>query len=196
VFEPVIADSLRPFLDAVPTSRREKRIVVYGRPGIARNCFPAIVRGLRRWAADYPQLAGWDVVSAGTAHKPVALGDGRTMASVGKLSLEDYAQLMLTSSVGLSLMASPHPSYPPLEMAHMGLRTITNTYACKDLSGFHPNIVSIGSMAEGPLAAAIAGACADAAAPVSDYRNETYVRAEKYPFMDDLARSLLAALGD
>jgi hypothetical protein len=31
-------------------------------------------------------------------------------------------------------MVSPHPSYPPLEMAYAGIKTITNRYSYKDLS--------------------------------------------------------------
>ena len=65
------------------------------------------------------------------------------MASLGKLSLTDYAELLRRTAVGLSLMASPHPSYPPLEMAHFGVRTVTNSYTCKDLSKSHANILSL-----------------------------------------------------
>ncbi|MFO8162944.1 MAG: hypothetical protein R6T98_00230, partial [Desulfatiglandales bacterium] len=47
------------------------------------------------------------------------------------------------SAIGISLMISPHPSYPPLEMAHFGVLTITNSFANKDLSQWHQNIISI-----------------------------------------------------
>ena len=39
-------------------------------------------------------------------------------------------------------MVSPHPSYPPLEMAAAGLLVLSNTYANKDLSKLHDNIRS------------------------------------------------------
>lgn len=195
LLEPVINDKLRPYLDSVATSERRKRILVYGRPGIARNCFPAIVRGLRRWVRDFPEAAEWEVVSAGTAHKPIALGQGRMLESVGKLSLEEYAEMLVSSSVGLSLMASPHPSYPPLEMAHMGLRTITNGYFGKDLSTFHPNIRSVGSITEKALADALSRACAEHGAPVNAYRNESYVRSDPYPFVPALCAAIAEEIG-
>lgn len=44
---------------------------------------------------------------------------------------------------GISLMSSPHPSYPPLEMSEFGVKVITNTYANKDLSVFNDNIISV-----------------------------------------------------
>lgn len=195
VFEPVISDALRPYLDRVGTSARTKRVLVYGRPNVPRNCFPALVRGLRRWTRDYPQFADWEVVSAGMAHDPVDLGDGRKLTSVGKLSLDEYAEMLLTSAVGVSLMASPHPSYPPLEMAHFGVRTVTNSYTGKDLSTFHPGITSVNSIAEQPLAAALAAACKSSVQPVETYRDPAYVRTDEYPFMADLAQAVHTVLG-
>lgn len=195
VFEPVISDALRSYLDRVGTSVRAKRVLVYGRPNVPRNCFPALIRGLRRWARDYPQFADWEVISAGVAHDPVDLGDGRKLTSVGKLSLDDYAEMLLTSAAGVSLMASPHPSYPPLEMAHFGVRTVTNSYACKDLSTFHPGITSVNSVAERPLAAALAAACEASAQPAETYRDPAYIRTDDYPFLPDLAQAVYAVLG-
>ena len=193
-FEPVINDALRPYLDQVGSSTRKKRILVYGRPAIPRNCFPALVRGLRHWAAHTPDAAEWEIVSAGMAHKPIALGNGCVIRPVGKLSLDDYAQLLLTSRVGVSLMASPHPSYPPLEMAHLGLRTVTNTYIAKPWSPAHPHIHAVSSIAEEPLAEAITLACdASAKAPVIA-PDPAYLRSELYPFLNDLAQGLQSEL--
>lgn len=194
VFEPVVAEGLRPYLDQVTTSTRHKRVLVYGRPTVERNCFPALVRGLKRWARDYPEFAEWEVISAGVPHDPVDLGDGRKLTSVGKLSLDDYAQMLLRCSAGVSLMASPHPSYPPLEMAHFGLQTVTNGYFCKDLTDFHPNILSVASIADTELAAALAEACRRSASPPDPYRNPDYVRTDAYPFMPELTDAVSAAL--
>jgi O-antigen biosynthesis protein len=194
VFEPVILEALRPYLGAVGTSTRQKRILVYGRPIIERNCFPALVRGLRRWVRDYPEFADWELISAGVPHDPVDLGGGRKLVSVGKLALDDYAQLLLSCSAGVSLMASPHPSYPPLEMAHFGLRTVTNSFLCKDLSAFHPNIISTPSIAEAGLAAALAEACRRAATPPEAHGNPDYLREDTYPFMPELTDAVGAAL--
>lgn len=194
VFEPVINESLRPYLDDVGKAERAHRILVYGRPNVRRNCFPALVRGLREWASNYPQFANWEVISAGMPHKPVALGDGRSLESVGKLSLDDYAETLLTSSVGVSLMASPHPSYPPLEMAHMGLRTVTNGYLCKDPQALHPNIVPTPSLRAGALAQAIATACELSAGRRDLSRDPQFMRDEAYPFIPELAQCLRASL--
>ena len=194
IFEPVIVDALRPYLNQVEASARKQRVLIYGRPNIERNCFPALIRGLQRWVRDYPEFADWEVISAGVTHDPVDLGNGRKLTSVGKLSLDEYAQMLLSCSAGVSLMASPHPSYPPLEMAHFGLRTVTNSYFCKDLTQFHPNILSVQSIAETELAATLAEACRRAATPPTSHDNPTYLREEPYPFMNDLALALESVL--
>jgi hypothetical protein len=158
VFEPKIPRGLRPGLDAGPIAK-SKRILVYGRPQIPRNCFPAVEKGLKLWAQRYPQFEDWKMVSAGLPHKPVPIAPGRSLESLGKLPLEDYATLLRTTAVGLSLMASPHPSYPPLEMVHFGALTITNTYANKDLGRAHDNFISISDIDASTIASALASAC-------------------------------------
>ncbi len=57
------------------------------------------------------------------------------------------------SAVGLSLMISPHPSYPPLEMAAFGLQTLTNQFAGKALARDHPNIVDLAELSPDTIAA-------------------------------------------
>ena len=54
------------------------------------------------------------------------------------LPIRRYAALLAQAHVGISLMASPHPSYPPLEMATCGAYTITNDFANKRLAKAHP----------------------------------------------------------
>lgn len=196
VFEPKISRGLRPALDAGPVDKA-KRILVYGRPQIPRNCFPAVEKGLRLWAERYPQFADWEVVSAGLPHKPVPIGGGRALNALGKLPLEDYANLLRTTSVGLSLMASPHPSYPPLEMAHFGALTITNQYANKDLGPLHDNIISIPDIDASTIAAALAQACERfEAAPQAGWQGQsrmpTYLDPAEWPFLSELADDLKA----
>jgi hypothetical protein len=194
VFDPKLSDDLREFLTG-DEPVKARRILIYGRRSIPRNCYPAVVKGLRRWAERYPRFSEWDVVSAGLPHPPVPLGTGKSMRSLGKLSLESYGGLLRTTAVGLSLMASPHPSYPPLEMAHFGVRTITNRYANKDLATSHPNILSIGDLNPDTIADALAGACdAFEAQPAAGWRARTlrpsFLNDQPFPFLDQLADDL------
>ncbi len=69
VFEPWLSGRLRPYLER-ERPEKVKRILVYGRPSAPRNCFPAIVMGLRTWTERYPKFAEWSVVSAASASCP------------------------------------------------------------------------------------------------------------------------------
>jgi len=59
------------------------------------------------------------------------LGDDAVLEPRTWLDVQGYAELLGTSDVLLSLMLSPHPSYPPLEMAASGGIAVTNTFGVK-----------------------------------------------------------------
>jgi hypothetical protein len=194
VFEPQLNSSLRTFLEKAP-KKKQPRLLVYGRPTVIRNCYPAVEKGLRLWAARYPEFAHWQVVSAGMAHAPLIIGPDRVMKSAGKLSLEEYGELLLTSAAGLSLMSSPHPSYPPLEMAHFGLWTVTNDYANKDMSRSHTNIIAIKDIAPESIADALAQACHRFETnPDSGWRGQSlrpsFMGNGPFEFLDELSSEL------
>jgi len=147
-FEPVLNETLRSCLLAAKPSVRKQQIIIYGRPSVARNAFEVIVASLRLWAKQQPDIHKWSILSVGEKHANIVLAKGAILRSIGKLTLEDYASLMLESYMGISLMVSPHPSYPPLEMSTFGVRTITNRYDNKDLSGFNENIISLDNVNE------------------------------------------------
>lgn len=192
--EPRLASAMRPLLkEAYPA--KENILLVYGRPTIPRNCFPAVEKGLRRWVERYPQFAGWQVVSAGLPHRPIPLGRGASLRSLGKLKIEDYGALLQKTAVGLSLMASPHPSYPPLEMAHFGAVTITNRYANKDLSRAHDNIISVGDIRPDTIADALALACERFTADrdggwAAKSHSPSFLGSDDFACIEDLAVSL------
>jgi O-antigen biosynthesis protein len=173
-FEPRIPGPLRDALASVP-GPRTRTIVVYGRPRTPRNAFPAIVDGLRAWRRSDPASERWTVVSAGQPHPDVDLGGGLGMEALGKLDLPAYAGLLRTSAIGISLMVSPHPSYPPLEMAHLGLLVATNRYGAKDLSSWHSNVHSLDGLAAEQIAALLTELCARFEAdPTAGDRGETH----------------------
>lgn len=122
---------------------KRKRILVYGRPKTDRNAFELIVEGLREWVKSSPASSQWEILGAGESFKPVYLGRTSHLTSLGKLSLDDYATVLASTYAGISLMVSPHPSYPPLEMAAFGASVITNSFSNKDLSDFSENMISI-----------------------------------------------------
>lgn len=107
----------------------------------------------------YEDAGSWSIVSVGQAHPPIELGRGVTLTSRGKLSLEAYGLLLAESAIGISLMISPHPSYPPLEMAQLGLLVLTNRFDGKDLATWHTNIESLEEDSADGLARQLAVLC-------------------------------------
>ncbi len=161
-FEPVLNRKIAEFLPKdTKTVQKKKQIIVYGRPSVERNAFSMVIESLKHWKQGQTDFADWTLYSAGESHGDVDLGDGCVLRSLGKLSLQDYAQTMLDSYAGLSLMVSPHPSYPPLEMSTFGVKTVTNCYANKDMSSFNENMICLKDSSPKAFADALLQICAD-----------------------------------
>jgi len=153
-FEPRLNAHLKKKYGQFPASRK-RTIAIYGRPSAPRNCLPVIVEALKKWVWLQPDVNQWQLISVGESHQDVDLGNGMILQSHGKLSLDDYAALLSESAIGISFMVSPHPSYPPLEMAHFGMLTLTNSFENKDLSWFHDNITSLNHLTPDTVAQAL-----------------------------------------
>lgn len=159
-FNPVLNGDLKQVLETKTGEvSKKKQILVYGRPSVERNAFNLIVAALKKWVEIQEDVEEWKILSAGEYHLPVELGKGKELVSVGKLTIEQYAEMMLDSFAGISLMSSPHPSYPPLEMSVFGVTVITNTYANKDLSSFNNNIVSLSNISPNNIAVTLKEIC-------------------------------------
>ena len=144
-FKPALNDRLKKKLldrDLTKQTTRKKRILIYGRPSEDRNAFEIIRYSLSCWSKQYPNAKDWEIISLGEGFSDIDLQNNRII-SKGKVTLDEYAEYMFSAYAAVSLMVSPHPSYPPLEMSTFGVRTITNKFVGKDLSSFNHNIISI-----------------------------------------------------
>lgn len=168
--------------------KKGKQILIYGRPSVERNLFPLIIQSLKFWAGDYEFANEWKVYSAGEQHDPIDIGKGIKVESVGKLSLDEYADVLARSSIGISLMLSPHPSYPPLEMAMFGVKVITNTYANKNLTTLVSNISCPETLDPEDVSKEIKKVCGDYSERQSfDDKNEIFSKdANEFPFINEL----------
>ena len=109
-----------------------------------------------RWQATNPQeAANWQIVSLGEAFPPEFAYPLQNFSVRGKVSLQEYSALLSRASIGISLMISPHPSYPPLEMAMAGLLTITNRFEEKDLSVYSDSIINLDTISPEDIATRI-----------------------------------------
>ncbi|MBO4324733.1 MAG: glycosyltransferase [Lachnospiraceae bacterium] len=175
-FDPVMNEKLVEYLPAGLTAQKKKQIIIYGRPGTPRNAFELACMSLREFIAMDPANKDWTFISAGEEHCDIDLGSGAVLRSVGKLSLQDYAGLMTETYAGISLMVSPHPSYPPLEMSSFGVKTITNCLYNKDLSSFSGCITSLKNCSANEIAGQLNRICADYTPDVHWEINEDYVK--------------------
>jgi GT2 family glycosyltransferase len=145
------------FQPALPPHAVEKKapkgkrtLFLYGRRSAARNAFNTAVLGLAKaLALGTLQASEWQFVSAGEFHEPIRLSDRAVLRSLGKMPAEAYREFIGQVDLAVSLMLSPHPSYPPLEVAAAGALCVTNTFANKDPSRLHPNLVSCTPSIEG-----------------------------------------------
>lgn len=162
VFEPTLNDALRPaqIRASEQLHPRQKRIVIYGRPTTPRNAFELICESLRCWGWKDPRSSEWSVVAPGELAKDLDLGPV-TVRALGKLDLDSYGELLATSAIGISLMISPHPSYPPLEMSAFGMSVLTNDFANKTVAGFSGNVRSIEEFSPESIAAALSRECGE-----------------------------------
>jgi hypothetical protein len=175
-FEASMNPLLRERLAELSGRPKNRTILIYGRPSVPRNAFALITEGLRVWYERFPEAARWKVVSAGEIHPDIRLGKDLAIHSLGKLSLDEYARVLAETGIGISFMVSPHPSYPPLEMAHYGVAVLTNGYANKNLSSWHENIRSLEDLSPEGIAAELGALCGRVAGdPLSGWRAASHV---------------------
>jgi glycosyltransferase involved in cell wall biosynthesis len=153
LFQPAVDRTLFfPAFDGSPRKRR--RLLFYARPtnGL-RNLFELGVAALEKVVADGTlDPEQWEFVGMGESFQAVSLGRGARLVPAPWLDLAGYAQQMRESDILLSLMMSPHPSYPPLEMAACGGLAVTTAFANKTseaLAALSANIIAVAPTLEG-----------------------------------------------
>jgi len=197
-FEPKINERLANLRDEIGGVPKEKLLLVYGRPSVHRNAFELLVEALHSWTDIYEAANEWQVVSLGEPHRTIEIGRGVQVKSFGKVSLHKYASFLTRASVGLSLMVSPHPSYPPLEMADFGVKVITNRFAGKNLSQRSNNILSPADASPMTIAETLKITCEEFAlrpwGNLSAAKSAFLSSDQEFPFLDTLFDQLDCAL--
>ena len=106
-------------------------LVFYARPSHPRNLFLRGVEVLQRAIAEgILPPDQWNIHFFGVDIPRVDFG-ARFINYHDTLSWSDYATLIRKADLGFSLMYTPHPSYPPLDLAASGAVVVTNAFGNK-----------------------------------------------------------------
>lgn len=84
----------------------------------------------------------WNIYFAGAETSDrIEFSDGTHPQYLGQLSWAQYAEFMSTVDLSLSLMYTPHPSYPPLDTIASGGVCVTNSFANKTSCEWSKNLI-------------------------------------------------------
>jgi hypothetical protein len=121
----------------------KKKFFFYARPNNLRNLFYLGIEVIEQAIAESVlDLDYWEIYLVGKEIPKVIFGDSYVPKRCENLTWSEYAQLAGTVDLGLSLMYTPHPSYPPLDLVASGAVVVTNRFANKsDLSGYSKNLI-------------------------------------------------------
>ncbi|MFV2044511.1 MAG: class I SAM-dependent methyltransferase [Anaerolineales bacterium] len=121
----------------------KKIFFFYARPNNLRNLFylglEVIDAAVSRGILDPNE---WHFYFVGKDIPDIRIAGELRPSVFENVSWADYAALVRTVDLGLCLMLSPHPSYPPLDLAASGAVVVTNRFRNKhNLTRYSPNIL-------------------------------------------------------
>jgi hypothetical protein len=140
-FEPAFPKNV--FYPRTKKADGKRRFFFYARPNNPRNLFylgiEVIEQAIVQQVLD---LSVWEICLVGKDIPPVHFSGGYLPAYYETMAWSDYAELLGSVDLGLSLMYTPHPSYPPLDLVASGAVVVTNRFACKqDLGNYSQNLI-------------------------------------------------------
>jgi hypothetical protein len=121
----------------------KRKVFFYARPHNPRNLFWFGIEVLREAVSQgvFPS-SEWDICMVGNDVPACDLLHDHPYQVLQGLSWAEYAELIGQMDLGLTLMSTPHPSYPPLDLAASGALVVTNRFGVKrDLNRYSDAIV-------------------------------------------------------
>ncbi len=140
-FEPAFQEHI--YFRSISAGKKEKyRLLFYARPNNSRNLFytgikllnDAIVSGIIK-------KDEWDIYFAGSETEKIVFFDDIKPIFLGQMDWKQYADFIKTVDLGLCLMSTPHPSYPPLDIVASGGVVLTNKFLNKKELQYSKNII-------------------------------------------------------
>jgi len=108
--------------------KEKRKLFFYARPNNPRNMFyyglELLEHAVKKAVLNTDE---WDVYCAGQNIPEVIFSNGYKAIDLGLMSWEKYGEFLSTVDLAVSLMYTPHPSYPPYDVACSGGVVLTNT---------------------------------------------------------------------
>lgn len=124
-FEPAFPEKLYKKNSFAPKTKY--KLFFYARPNNPRNLYSIGVymlnRAVERGILDTNE---WEIYCAGQNAPVIEFSNGTKSNNLGQLSWTEYAEFLTDVDLGLCLMYTPHPSYPPFDVACSGGVVLTN----------------------------------------------------------------------
>lgn len=147
-FEPAPAPNVK----RIKKESETKTLFLYGRPHVHRNLYYSALKAIDAAFQDERiQQYDWQLYSAGSSDIPnIKLTSGHVINNKGKMPMDEYYQFATTIDIAVSPMLAPHPNYPTLEFASLGVPVVTTKWETKqNLDFYSPNIFMADASVEG-----------------------------------------------
>ena len=107
--------------------KKKLKLFFYSRPNNPRNLYSVGVLRLKK-AVDscIVDTDVWDIYCVGQDAPVIVFSNGSRSINLGQLSWKNYAEFLSEVDLGLCLMYTPHPSYPPYDVACSGGVVLSN----------------------------------------------------------------------
>lgn len=136
-----------------PSRHGRRRLFFYARPNNLRNLFWRGVEVLDSAVAEglFP-ADDWEMHWVGKDIPEMRLPRGIVPVRTSEMAWGAYRSFIASMDAGFVLMDTPHPSYPPLDLAAAGAAVLTNTHPGKEsLSRYSDNILTAPPTRDGLL---------------------------------------------
>jgi hypothetical protein len=131
---------------AVNGAKAKRDLVFYARPVVNRNMFElgalALIEAYRQGVLKKDE---WNFHSVGLGEGRIDLEPGVSVQHLPRMTLKEYTATIGRFDLGLTLMASPHPSLLPMDLGGSGCICVTNTFETKTpefLSTLNGNVIA------------------------------------------------------
>lgn len=118
------------------------KLFFYARPNNDRNMFTYGVRILNQAIIEgVLDTELWDIYCAGDDIPHIQFNNGYISKNMGLMNWKEYGDFLKDIDLTLSLMYTPHPSYPPYDSACSGCVVVSNQFDTKQYFDESDNVI-------------------------------------------------------